>query len=285
MMLSAFSNMETSTSRPTAPARHHRHARDRVHRLHQVQGDEGQIRLHAEPSASTRSRHRAHAGRVRRLHRGAAALRLLRDADELPALQQDEGHGPDRDLVGARRDAALPVDHPPVPHLLHENPEVWTTSCARHLRICADHREHEDAFIDLAFELAEVQGLTAERSEEYIRYIADRRLGQLGLQPIYQIEKNPLPWLDEMLNGVEHTNFFENRVTARVYAFANEPRNTTAGLNGRLGLGPMQAISLRNHYYPQAKISGTDLRAVLLAYGKGRRFDSRAVETEFAEAV
>ena len=47
----------------------------------------------------------------------------------------------------------------------------------------------------------------------YIRYIADRRLTQLGLQPIYRAEKNPLPWLDVMLNGAEHTNFFENRAT------------------------------------------------------------------------
>ena len=27
------------------------------------------------------------------------------------------------------------------------------------------------------------------------------------------IDNNPLPWLDEILNGVEHANFFENRVT------------------------------------------------------------------------
>ena len=43
--------------------------------------------------------------------------------------------------------------------------------------------------------------------------IADRRLVQLNLQPIYRTEKNPLPWMDEMLNGIEHTNFFENRAT------------------------------------------------------------------------
>ena len=49
--------------------------------------------------------------------------------------------------------------------------------------------------------------------KEYIRYIADRRLIQLGLQPIFRIDANPLPWLDEILNGVEHTNFFENRAT------------------------------------------------------------------------
>ena len=38
-------------------------------------------------------------------------------------------------------------------------------------------------------------------------------LAQLGLQPIYHIEKNPLRWMDEILNGVEHANFFENRAT------------------------------------------------------------------------
>ena len=47
----------------------------------------------------------------------------------------------------------------------------------------------------------------------YIRYIADRRLTQLDLQPIYRADKNPLAWLDAMLNGVEHVNFFENRAT------------------------------------------------------------------------
>ena len=46
-----------------------------------------------------------------------------------------------------------------------------------------------------------------------MRYMADIRLNQLKLQPIYNIGINPLPWMDEMLNGMEHTNFFENRAT------------------------------------------------------------------------
>jgi ribonucleoside-diphosphate reductase beta chain len=58
-----------------------------------------------------------------------------------------------------------------------------------------------------------VEGLTAQEVKQYIRYIADRRLIQLGLSGIYHVSKNPLPWLDEMLNAVEHTNFFENRAT------------------------------------------------------------------------
>ncbi len=95
-----------------------------------------------------------------------------------------------------------------------ENPEVWTDELRSRLYVaCNTIVTHEDAFIDLAFGLGEVQGLTPNEVKAYIRYIADRRLGQLGLQPMYQIEKNPLPWLDDMLNGVEHANFFENRVT------------------------------------------------------------------------
>ena len=72
---------------------------------------------------------------------------------------------------------------------------------------------HEDAFIDRAFELGNVEGLKAEEVKKYIRYIADIRLSQLRLNPIYNIGENPLPWMDQMLNAVEHTNFFENRAT------------------------------------------------------------------------
>ena len=97
---------------------------------------------------------------------------------------------------------------------VQENPEIWNDDLRRELyMICATIVDHEDAFIDLAFELGSVEGLTAAEVKQYIRYIADRRLTQLGLDELYGIERNPLPWLDEMLNAVEHTNFFENRAT------------------------------------------------------------------------
>jgi ribonucleoside-diphosphate reductase beta chain len=95
-----------------------------------------------------------------------------------------------------------------------ENEDIWTEDLQRDLyRACTTIVDHEDAFIDLAFELGGVEGLGPVEVKDYIRYIADRRLMQLGLQPIFRIEKNPLTWLDEILNGVEHTNFFENRAT------------------------------------------------------------------------
>ena len=58
-----------------------------------------------------------------------------------------------------------------------------------------------------------MEGLTAEDVKQYIRFIADRRLTQLGMNSIFHIERNPLPWIDDMLNAVEHVNFFENRAT------------------------------------------------------------------------
>jgi ribonucleoside-diphosphate reductase beta chain len=82
----------------------------------------------------------------------------------------------------------------------------------------------EDKFIDLAFELGDVQGMTPNDIKSYIRYICDWRLTQLKLTPVYgyftgsageykQAMEHPLPWLSAMLNGVEHANFFEARST------------------------------------------------------------------------
>jgi ribonucleoside-diphosphate reductase beta chain len=98
---------------------------------------------------------------------------------------------------------------------LRENPEIDRKELDRRLySVCDTIVTHEDAFIDLAFNIdGSIQGLTSREIKDYIRYIADRRLMQLELQPIYGIGKNPLQWMDEILNGVEHANFFENRVT------------------------------------------------------------------------
>jgi ribonucleoside-diphosphate reductase beta chain len=71
----------------------------------------------------------------------------------------------------------------------------------------------EDKFIDLAFEAGEVQGMTPEDIKQYIRFIADWRLRQLELPEIYGVKQNPLPWLQSLLSGVEHANFFEARAT------------------------------------------------------------------------
>ena len=97
---------------------------------------------------------------------------------------------------------------------IDENPDIWSEGLKREIyRACNTIVAHEDAFIDLAFAKGGVEGLGPDEVKAYIRYIADRRLVQLGLQAIHHHDSNPLPWLDEILNGVEHANFFENRAT------------------------------------------------------------------------
>ena len=97
---------------------------------------------------------------------------------------------------------------------VEEHPEIWTDELkAEIVYACHTIVKHEFAFIDLAFELGDVEGLTAQNIKDYICWIADRRLNQLGLGSMYKIEKNPLPWIDEIMNGVEHANFFESRAT------------------------------------------------------------------------
>jgi len=95
-----------------------------------------------------------------------------------------------------------------------ENPELWTDKLKYEV-YCAAERvvELEDSFIDVCFDNADIEGLTAVEVKEYIRYIADRRLLGLGMKAIFHSTENPLPWLDQQINAVEHTNFFENRAT------------------------------------------------------------------------
>jgi ribonucleoside-diphosphate reductase beta chain len=107
---------------------------------------------------------------------------------------------------------------------VRENPEIWNDELKYEI-YCAAERvvELEDAFIDIVFNNCEVKDLTAEEVKAYIRYIADRRLLGLGMKKIFNSENNPLPWLDYMINAVEHTNFFENRATE--YARASTTGN------------------------------------------------------------
>lgn len=70
----------------------------------------------------------------------------------------------------------------------------------------------EDLFIDLAYASGADENLEKQDVKNYIRFVANRRLNQLGLKAIWDVEKNPLEWIDYVLNGADHTNFFENKV-------------------------------------------------------------------------
>ena len=98
--------------------------------------------------------------------------------------------------------------------LIDENKHIWNDDFKKTLYdIARDMVALEDKFIYLAFEQCGVEGIEPNQIKQYIRHIADRILLQLGLKPNFAVKDNPLPWLDWVLNGVEHTNFFENRST------------------------------------------------------------------------
>jgi len=99
--------------------------------------------------------------------------------------------------------------------IIKEYPEIWTEKFKAELyQVARDMVDLEDRFIDLAYEgYPLVANLAKEDLKQYIRYIADRRLNLLGLKDNWNIERNPLLWVEEMINAPIHTNMFENRVT------------------------------------------------------------------------
>jgi ribonucleoside-diphosphate reductase beta chain len=97
---------------------------------------------------------------------------------------------------------------------VEENRDIWNDELKSSIYTIAEKMvELEDKFIELSFSMGEMQDLTEADVKKYIRYICDRRLISLGMKGIFKVKKNPLPWVEEMINAPTHTNFFENRAT------------------------------------------------------------------------
>jgi ribonucleoside-diphosphate reductase beta chain len=97
--------------------------------------------------------------------------------------------------------------------LVAESPEIWTATFREELRaLMAEAVELEKRFIRDCLPVAGL-GLSAEEFEQYIDYVADRRLESLGLEPLSGGVENPLPWLAELMDVRKEQNFFEGRVT------------------------------------------------------------------------
>lgn len=105
------------------------------------------------------------------------------------------------------------------------NSKLFRTICEENKKIVTDKFKKdiydiariivnlEDAFIDMVYNNHTIQGLDKEDVKTYIRYIADRRLIQLGLKGNFGVKENPLQWLDWILGASTHTNFFEGKVS------------------------------------------------------------------------
>ncbi len=94
-----------------------------------------------------------------------------------------------------------------------ENPHLWTPEFRD------DIRELFKKGVELEFRYAEdtmprgVLGLNAAMFKEYLRFIANRRAQQIGLDTLFEGATNPFPWMAEMIDLKKEKNFFETRVT------------------------------------------------------------------------
>lgn len=74
--------------------------------------------------------------------------------------------------------------------------------------VAAEHR-----FIALIYQMGSQQDLTETELMDYISYLGELRLFQLGYLDIDLVRNNPIPWMEWMLSAGRHDNFFEKRVT------------------------------------------------------------------------
>src|SRR6185295_10943344 len=93
-----------------------------------------------------------------------------------------------------------------------ENPHLWTPEFRDEIRGLIQKG------VELEYRYAEdtmprgVLGLNAPMFKEYLRYVANRRAQQIGLDPLYPGASNPFPWMSEMIDLKKEKNFFETRV-------------------------------------------------------------------------
>lgn len=102
--------------------------------------------------------------------------------------------------------------------LMVEHPEIWVDEFKKEMYEAAKLTvELEDAFIDKAFELGDVEGLTKHDMKQFIRYRTNAKLRDLGLKNNWKnIDKDSikrLEWFDVMSAGVNNSDFFASRVS------------------------------------------------------------------------
>ena len=93
-----------------------------------------------------------------------------------------------------------------------ENPLLWTPEFKAEIKTLFQKA------VELEYRYAEdtmprgVLGMNASMFKGYLRYIANRRATQIGLEPLFPNEENPFPWMSEMIDLKKERNFFETRV-------------------------------------------------------------------------
>ncbi|WP_339075005.1 ribonucleotide-diphosphate reductase subunit beta [Teredinibacter turnerae] len=93
-----------------------------------------------------------------------------------------------------------------------ENPHLWTESFQQEVKqMVLEGTELEIGYARDTMPRG-VLGMNAAIMEEYLHFIANRRLAQLGLKEAYPGAQNPFPWMSEIMDLRKEKNFFETRV-------------------------------------------------------------------------
>jgi ribonucleoside-diphosphate reductase beta chain len=93
-----------------------------------------------------------------------------------------------------------------------ENPQLWTNEFKKEIEVIFRKG------VELEYAYAEdtmprgVLGLNATMFKEYLRFVANRRAQQIGLDVLYPGATNPFPWMSELIDLKKEKNFFETRV-------------------------------------------------------------------------
>lgn len=94
-----------------------------------------------------------------------------------------------------------------------ENPGLWDADMKdRAAQMILEGTELEIAYARDTMPRG-VLGMNANMMAEYLRFIANRRLAQIGLPEQFPGVKNPFPWMSEIMDLKKEKNFFETRVT------------------------------------------------------------------------
>jgi len=96
--------------------------------------------------------------------------------------------------------------------IINENPNIWDEDMktrARNLILEGTQYEIEYARDSMP---RGVLGMNAVMMEEYLKFICNRRLVQIGLSEEFSGVKNPFPWMSEIMDLRKEKNFFETRV-------------------------------------------------------------------------
>jgi ribonucleoside-diphosphate reductase beta chain len=102
---------------------------------------------------------------------------------------------------------------------INEHPEVITNPFKKSIYEAARKVvQLEDDFIDLCYSVGHTDVVDKQAIKDYIRYVCDYRMQQLGLKAQFGVKQNPIEWIDA-ITGNTLSNFFE--ATSAQYSKAN----------------------------------------------------------------